>query len=299
MSGYECKSWEVAGADGQVIYGNTHLPTIEEGSNFAKGVVLFVHGFLGYKDYGMFPYLAQTTSRAGFITHRFNMSHSGMTNNIETFERPDLFGRDTWNKQVEDLLAVVRAMDKGELEGRGLPYILFGHSRGGATVLLTAGRMFRDSVEPRLLQLPLPAGVIAVASPSSACNLSDADKKQVLDQGYWEIVSNRTGQKLKIDKNWLVEQLDNPADHDLALHVSSIMCPVTIVHGERDPSVPVECAGEIENWVKSGVIHEAHIIEGADHVFNTVNPMTSDSTVSSQLRELVDIVISTSQRLLI
>ena len=44
--------WELPGADAELILGDTHAP------GAPVGVVCIVHGFLGYKDYGMFPCLA-------------------------------------------------------------------------------------------------------------------------------------------------------------------------------------------------------------------------------------------------
>ena len=92
------ESWTIDGSDGEPIRGDVHAASIAP----PRGVFLIAHGFKGYKDYGMFPVLAREFAAAGFIAHRFNFSHSGMTNNIATFERPDLFEKDTWNRQVYD-----------------------------------------------------------------------------------------------------------------------------------------------------------------------------------------------------
>jgi uncharacterized protein len=84
--------WTIPGAENQPIYGTTHLPDGSHGS--PRSVVIIAHGFKGYKDYGMFPRIAHQCAEAGLVAHRFNFSHSGMTNHIDTFERPDLFERD-------------------------------------------------------------------------------------------------------------------------------------------------------------------------------------------------------------
>ena len=97
-----------------------------------------IHAY--HSDYGMFPLMAETLSRAGMVAHRFNFSCSGMTNAFETFARSDLFERDTWNQQVGDARRVIGAVASGEIAGRGLPMVLIGHSRGGVTAILTAGR---------------------------------------------------------------------------------------------------------------------------------------------------------------
>jgi alpha-beta hydrolase superfamily lysophospholipase len=231
--------WSIPGADGQTIFGNTHLPDAD-----ARGAIVIVHGFKGYKDYGMFPRLAREFAgggRSGLIAHRFNFSHSGMTNRLETFERPDLFERDTWSKQVFDLSAVLQAIARNELPGNGLSLFVLGHSRGGVTAFLTADRL------TELGRLPDLAGVIALAS-SSTCNSFGAEESRVLlEQGWLESPSSRTGQPLRVGRAFLQEQLDDPAAHDLLAHVRRLgeRVPILIIHGENDPTVPVQCAHDL------------------------------------------------------
>ena len=274
-----CTQWTVQGADGEVILGNAHVPDGEP-----VGVAIIAHGFKGYKDYGMFPRIAETMCEAGFIAHRFNFSHSGMTNNIDTFERVDLFERDTWNKQVFDCRAVVSAVADGQLDGAGLPYILFGHSRGGVSVLLTAGRLAEDSAFPQ------PVGIVTASAPCQCMNLPPEAADQLLKDGYIVSPSSRTGQELRIDKAALVEQLDDPAGHDVLALVGRITCPLLVIHGEDDPTVPADAAQQIA----SAAQREATVlrIAGGDHVYNTPNPLPEDAPSSSQFQQLLDATVS-------
>lgn len=278
MSNHDTSSiaWSISGSDGQPILGNTHLPA---DADSARGVALILHGFLGYKDYGMFPFLAQQIASSGWIAHRFNMSHSGMTNKIETFERPDLFQRDTWNRQIFDTNAVIQAVTAGELHGGGLPYVLIGHSRGGATSIMTAGRRFRDRTEL------LPAGIVALAGPSYASRLTADQEEELLDVGWIPVVSGRTGQTLKIGRDWMQDQRERPADHDVLSLASEIRCPVLLIHGKVDPTVPPRCANELAGAIGDHA-HRVFVDEG-DHVFNTKNPMSVDEAPSSQLAMVV------------
>jgi uncharacterized protein len=283
------ESWTITGADDQPIIGNTHLPDGE-----ARGVLIIAHGFKGYKDYGMFPHIAAHVSSTpdnaqglpslGFIAHRFNFSHSGMTNNTATFERPDLFERDTWNKQVFDVRRVIEAIENGELAGKGMPHVLLGHSRGGVTVLLTAGRFADDQT------LRQPAGVISIAAPDRCNTLSEDEQRTVLAQGYLDSPSNRTGQALRVGKTFLQEMLDDPAGHDLLALVSRIRCPMLILHGEDDPTVDASCAKRIADAATAAV--KAHTISGADHVMNTPNPMPADAEPSAALQTALDEIAS-------
>ncbi len=266
--------WLIVGAEGQAIIGNAHLP-----AGNPVGVVLIAHGFKGYKDYGMFPRIAEAAAAAGFIAHRFNFSHSGMTNVIETFERPELFERDTYNKQIHDLRAIVAAVNDGRLDGQGFAYVMFGHSRGGVTVLLTAGRYADDA------GLPQPAGIITASAPSSCRAMAPQQAEALLAEGFLESPSARTGQTLRIGKGFLTEQLEEPDAHDLPALIASITCPVLIIHGEADPTVPAECAQQLAQ--ASGETAEVIRIAGGNHVFNTPNPMPPDAESSPQLDELL------------
>jgi pimeloyl-ACP methyl ester carboxylesterase len=274
--------WSIAGSDGEPIIGNAHLP---EGQ--PAGVVLVAHGFKGYKDYGMFPRIAETLSDRGFIGHRFNFSHSGMTDAIETFERPDLFERDTWNRQVFDLLAVVDAVDHGALEGRGLPLVLFGHSRGGVSCLLTAGRHADD------LRLARLAGVVTAAAPATCNALTEQEAEALLREGFLVSPSARTGQELRVGKAFLTEQQEDPEGHDLLAVAGRIICPVLATHGEKDPTVPAACAEQIAAACGQGT---ARIVAGGDHVFNTPNPFAPDAEPGPQLAELLEAVADFAAR---
>ena len=40
-------------------------------------VLIFLHGFKGFKDWGHFPMVAEYLARSGFAVLRFNFSHNG------------------------------------------------------------------------------------------------------------------------------------------------------------------------------------------------------------------------------
>ena len=269
------KDWTIGGAEGEPILGNTHLP-----SATPRGVVLIAHGFKGYKDYGMFPRIAETMAEQGYLAHRFNFSHSGMSNSIETFERADLFERDTWNKQVHDYRCVIAALADGTLAGGDLPFVMFGHSRGGATALLTAGRHVGD------VSLPPVAGIVVAATPSRLSNLTAAQEQALLTEGFLVSPSSRTGQALRIGRAFLQEQRDDPDGHNLLTQVGRITAPVLLVHGDADPTVPSICAQQLADAI--GASARVAIVPGGDHVFNTTNPLLPDAKASPQLAQLLD-----------
>lgn len=270
-------TWQIPGSDGEAILGNTHPAEGEP-----RGVVVIAHGFKGYKDYGMFPAIAARVAAAGCIAHRFNFSHSGMTEQTEVFERPDLFERDTWSRQVTDVRAVRDAITAGALEGGGLPLVLLGHSRGGVAVLLTVGR------DAGVAGRPAPAGVVTLAAPSYCNPFTTEVASQLLEQGWIESPSSRTGQDLRVGADFLREQLDDPDGHDVLALVGRITCPLLVIHGDADPTVAPECAEQIA--AAHAGPNQVLLVESGDHVFDTPNPFPADGEPSPQLATVLEAV---------
>ena len=283
-------SWILPGADDQPILGDTHLPDGEP-----IGVLVVCHGFKGYKDYGFFPYLAECAAQRGLIAHRFNFSHSGMTDRLETFERPKLFEQDTWGKQTEDLGRVAAAIATGQLAGRDFPQVWFGHSRGGVTVLLTAGRVFAAADYqganrvPPPPDVPAPVAVVTASTPDVATSLDDAQRRLMHKQGYLESPSSRTGQNLRVGLGWLKEIEANPRAYDPCRAIARIKCPVLILHGDQDETVSPTAARRLAE--AGGDRVNVRIIEGANHVYGGRNPLPNDEPPPAALQEMVDLTI--------
>ncbi|MFI4897397.1 MAG: alpha/beta hydrolase [Phycisphaerales bacterium JB059] len=267
------RDWTITGSEGLDLLGVTDTPDAEP-----RGVAIIVHGFKGYLDYGLFPSLARRLAEEGWIAHRFNLAHSGMTRNTATFERPDLFARDRWRHQIEDVMSVVGAVRAGRIEGRGLPLVLIGHSRGGATCLLSAGRHADD--------LPELSAVVTINAPDACCRMSAEDQARLLREGRIESPSARTGQVLTIEKGWLQEQLDDLEAHDVLAQAGRIRVPALVLHAGSDQTVSPEAAVSIAGALRPPV--EPVLIPDADHVLNTPNPWPSTAPPPPPLGEALD-----------
>ncbi len=260
-----CTPFTIINEHGLDILGDTHLP-----AQAPIACVVLMHGYKGYKDYGFIPLLAHDLCARGIMVHRFNSSTSGMTNDIETFARPDLFALDTWARQVDDVRRVVRAVRDGEIAGNDLPLFLIGHSRGGATALLSAGR-HRDELNL--------SGVITINAVDRCCRMTQDDQDAMLERGYAMTESARTKQELRIDARWLREQLDTPDDHNVLLQASRCGCPACILHGNADDAVHINAGLAIAHKLNTPLF----VLKNANHVLNMPNPSAIDATRSEPL----------------
>ena len=60
-------------------------------ANAAKPVVIYAHGFNGFKDWGNADLIAQQFAAAGYVFVKFNFSHNGTTpEHLQDFVDPPL-----------------------------------------------------------------------------------------------------------------------------------------------------------------------------------------------------------------
>ena len=64
---------ELPGQEGKPIL----LDQTISGNGGSKGVVVFCHGFKGFKDWGHFNKVSEMFANAGFVFVKFNFSHNG------------------------------------------------------------------------------------------------------------------------------------------------------------------------------------------------------------------------------
>ena len=116
-----------------VFYNETHQP---------KKVVVFCHGYKGFKDWGAWNLMAEQFAKAGFFFIKFNFSHNGGTlENPIDFPDLEAFGNNNYTKELDDLESVLDWISsekkfRNEVDLNDISII--GHSRGGGIVLLKA-----------------------------------------------------------------------------------------------------------------------------------------------------------------
>jgi pimeloyl-ACP methyl ester carboxylesterase len=220
-----------------------------------SALVVVVHGFKGFKDWGFFPWLAEMLCDARFAVVRFNMSRSGIGENPETFDRLDLFAGDTYTTQLHDLhIAIAHA----QRELPSLPTFLVGHSRGGGIALLGASEV-RDL-----------AGVVTWSAISHVDRWDDATIHRWRKDGALFIENARTKQMMRLSTAMLDDVEAHRERLDVGAAVEALEVPLLVIHGGRDESVPV---AEAEAIASRGRDASKVILANAGHTYNSIHPL--------------------------
>ncbi|HXE57911.1 MAG TPA: alpha/beta fold hydrolase [Gemmatimonadales bacterium] len=235
------------------------------GRDSRRPAVVVLHGFKGFKDWGMFPPFAERLARAGFVAVAYNASGSGVDESGE-FAWPDRFGRNTFGAELADLAQVLEALTAGELGVAPPSSIgLVGHSRGGGIAVLHAAR------DPRVRAL------VTWASIASVVRWSAEERRAWRERGRLDVMNQRTGQVLPLRTDVLDEiEREARGSLDIERAAGQVAVPWLIVHGEADPAVEVEEARRLERASRGGLVRLL-TLPGAGHTFGAVHPWAGET----------------------
>ena len=230
----------------------------------ARPAVLVLHGFKGFKDWGMFPPLAERLSLAGFSAVSPNLSGSGVDDAGE-FTLPERFGHNTFSAEVQDVATVVDALMHGRL---GVPTPstlgLIGHSRGGGVAILHAAK------DSRVRALVTWAAIASV------------DRWPLDERITWraagrsQVRNARTGQVLPLYTDVLDDIEQNADSLDIEAAAGRIAVPWLLIHGTNDESVGFSEA-ELLKGANSASATRLMPVEGGGHTFGATHPWRSSA----------------------
>ena len=229
------------------------------GRDMPRPAVVIVHGFKGFKDWGMFPPLADRLARAGFVAVSLNLSGAGV-DAAGNFVFPERFGHDTISAALTDLECVLDALAAGTLDIAPPSSIgLLGHSRGGGVAILTAAR------DARVTALVTWAA-IADVNRWPADVMAEWRKK-----GRHDVVNARTGEVLPLYTDVLDDNAQNAGRLDIVAAAGGITAPWLLIHGAADEAVPL-AEGERLAAVMRHPASRHEWIAGGQHTFGAKHP---------------------------
>jgi pimeloyl-ACP methyl ester carboxylesterase len=257
------------GANGRKsLYELTTSPAHQE-------LIVFVHGFMGFMEWGAWHLVRDFFTNAGFDFCRFNLSHNGGTvaEPID-FSDTEAFGQNTYSKELFDISSVLN-----HLESRHRTYQkihLIGHSRGGGMALLAAQQWQQVS----------PLG--QVCTWAAICDIArrfpqGQELVQWKETGVRFVKNGRTHQELPQAFELYADFERNKMQLDIKAAAKEIGKRLHIFQGDQDAAVPISEAFELGEV--SGA--EVSAIKGADHVFGAMHPWDKQQ-MPAQLRELCE-----------
>ncbi|MBL4670040.1 MAG: alpha/beta hydrolase [Flavobacteriales bacterium] len=228
-----------------------------------KPIIVFAHGFKGFKDWGHFNKVMEFFIENGFAFVKFNFSHNGGTID-QPIDFPDLeaFGNNNFTKELNDLRCVIDwVVGNNEIPTREIDteqIYLIGHSRGGGVAILAANE------DKRIKKL------VTWAAVSDLVNRYDAEvMEHWKKEGVLYIANGRTKQQMPLYYQLAEDTIKNKDRFNIEKAASKLTVPHLIVHGTSDEVVPVAEAKNINQWNKHS---EITILSGGDHTFGTTHP---------------------------
>ncbi len=228
-------------------------------------VILFLHGFKGFKDWGPFPDACQDLARSGFGVLAMNFSLNGIGDNKTELDRLDLFERETLSQDLDDIGTIIHALQKGDIHDShshlNTDMIgIVGHSRGGHTAVVAAAEF--ESIQ-------------CLVTWSAVGNYIQRWAKEKIEdwksKGFIEVENTRTGQVMKVGLAVYEDAVSN-ADQLMAMkRVSDVRIPSLFIHAREDETVPytdseelhIECAAKDK---------ELRLIANTGHTFGAAHP---------------------------
>ena len=215
---------------GQTLAGVLHRP---RAGHFPAAAIL-CHGMESNKESEKIVALSRKLAQKGILALRFDFAYAG--------ESSGKFAEITYSGEVQDLKAAFNLMCRYPVQKIGI----LGSSMGGAVALLFAAE------EPRV------ANLVTIAAPLHPEKISDKLLTREEAQSW-----RRLGFVVYHGRRINVSLLDDLKKIDVPEAAKKISCPVLILHGDADETVPVEEAYELYARLRGP--KKIRIIKGADH----------------------------------
>lgn len=245
-----------------------------------KNIVIFCHGYKGYKDWGAWNLVAESFAKQGVFFIKMNFSHNGGTKE-QPIDFPDLeaFGQNNFIKELDDLDSVISWVYNSKIyenEINKQRITLIGHSRGGGIVLLKAAS------DKRISSVITWAGVSDFASRFPAGEQLELWR----ENGVAYITNARTNQQMPHYFQFYTNFKENESSLTIRTAVKELSIPCLIVHGSNDETVLLEEAKLLNSWNPKT---QLSVIDKANHSFGSAQPWKSSS-----LPEHLSLVLETS-----
>jgi acetyl esterase/lipase len=245
-------------------------------------LLIFAHGFKGFKDWGHWHRIAENFAANGFAFLKFNFSHNGTRpENLTEFCDLEAFGNNNFSKELSDLNSVINWSNENaaeyQLDKDNIS--LIGHSRGGPIVLL------QGAMDERISKIICWAAVHEL-------DYAWQDELQLekwKNEGVFYSKNARTGQDLPLYYQLYEDFTANCDRLSVQKAVSKLNKAVLIVHGTNDPAVSLASAEYLHHHAANSILK---IIARADHVFGGRHPFSEIEALPEHTTVLIEETIN-------
>ncbi|MCJ0742781.1 alpha/beta hydrolase family protein [Pedobacter montanisoli] len=251
------EQFSIIGASEKPIYGDlTYNP-----KNSNMPLVIFIHGFKGFKDWGAHNLVAKHFVQNGYRYLKFNLSHSGVDQeNPNDVSDLEAFASNTFSKEMTDVDIII----KHAVNYLGVDKVfLIGHSRGGGLSILQAANN------------PYVGGLITWSSIADFSSLWKKEQEKKWHRtGKIEVINARTKEKMPLNVTLLEDFEENQDKLNILAAAKQLNIPWLIIQGDNDVNVPFETAEKLANANPASRLLK---IKDANHVFGAFHPYIGDS----------------------
>jgi len=236
-------------------------------NNQDKPIVIFCHGYKGYKDWGSWNIMAQEFAKVELFFVKFNFSHNGgtMENPID-FPDLEAFANNNYSFELDDLESIINSVitDKKiqtEIDKNNI--VLIGHSRGGGIAMLKANQ------NTKITKVISWNGISDIEARFPKGKELEAWEKA----GVGYIQNTRTKQQMPNNFQVYKDFIANKEKLQIKKAIENLKIPQLIIQGKADTVVlPIE-AKNMHQWNKNS---ELVLIDRMDHGIGNTQPWTEE-----------------------
>lgn len=229
-------------------------------TNWNGKLIIFIHGYMGFKDWGCWNLVSSFFALHNYAFLKYNVSHNGCTiDSPIDFDDLDAFSINTYKNELEDFDSIIN-LAKNQLSEISDIFII-GHSRGGGIALL-------QSNNPEVAKICSWAGISSISMRFP--------KGEALEKWKNEIIRYTKNGRTQQDMPHHFLQYEDFIVNNNKLNIKNKCLksntPTLIIHGEEDTSVSIDEGEELATWLNSELI----VIPNSAHTFDSKHPWDKD-----------------------